>query len=137
MTSDLDWQRVKRSTDMFDGSLLFIKCTHRHKIDLFGPFCSNFDFGTCSVFSGLTYIIYNSYGTCLFQYLNTIVIKDKQYTVHGFTRISRRDGLKFIDECERHFNVSIFRKSFPLLCKVLRTVRKAHCILPQEFAACG
>ena len=94
-----------------------IKCTHRRKIDSVGPFFNNFDFRTFSVFSGLTYIIYNSYGTCLFQYLNTIVIKDKQYTVHGFTRISRRDGLKFIDECERHFNVSIFRKSFPLLCQ--------------------
>ena len=53
----------------------------------------------------------------LFQYLNTIVIKDKRYTIQGFT-ISRRDGLKLTeDECERHFNVSIFRKSFPLLCQ--------------------
>ena len=53
-----------------------------------------------------------------FNTLNTIVIKDKQYTIHVFT-IGRRDGLKFTDERERHFNVSIFRKSFPLLCKVI------------------
>ena len=130
MTSDLDWQKVLttiRSTDMLGLSSFFIKCTHRHKIDSFGPFCNNFDFGTFSVFSGLTYIIYNSYGTCLFQYLNTIVIKDKQFTILGFT-IGKRDGL-FTDELWKAllqgFN---FQKIFStVLCKVLRTVRKAHC----------
>jgi len=50
-----------------------------------------------------------------FNTLNTIVIKDKQLTTHGFFYRGRRDGLKV----KGTFQCFISQKIFPLRCKVI------------------